>query len=142
MLHSDREDASMLLELAIEDIETAVTQLNQFCELTGNEHLRRTFVATLEHFIGTGEWLAQEATAKSLKDEMEVEQQVADENSCEICGEWDVKDMGDVIEMFAITDRGERIERNVHKSCGEYRNMELCHLKDIGEVDGDPVTIV
>ena len=130
MNNQDRDDARMELELAAEDIETAAIKLNQFCELTGNEHLRRTFVATLEHFIGTGGWLGHEATVESLKDEMDVEQEVADENSCEICGEWDEENMGDVIEMFAITDRGERIERNVHKSCGEYRNMELCRPKD------------
>ena len=84
MNNQDRDDARMELDLAAEDIETAVTHLNQFCELTGNEHLRKTFVATLEHFIGTGGWLGHEATVESLKDGMDVEQGVADES----CGEY------------------------------------------------------
>ncbi len=84
MAQENIDDARMALELAAEDIETAAIKLNQFCELTGNEHLRRTFVATLEHFIGTGGWLGHEATVESLKDEMDVEQGVADES----CGEY------------------------------------------------------
>jgi hypothetical protein len=137
--NQDRMDARMTLDLAVEDIESAVRKLNEYCDITGNKHFQKTFVAGLEYFIGTGGWLGHDATAESLRKEMDEEQRIADENSCEICGEDDSEGgMGEVIEMFYHTESGERIERNVHLHCGEYRNMEVAHLKDIVTLDGDP----